>query len=100
VSARPNVDALQQLFAEWSHTGGRLPAWEFLTSLGCLAVNGVTAEELGRAAAASDVRAALFRLATGGPGGAPEARTGSGAAPARVWRPLSREPTFPQASAK
>jgi len=41
-------------------------AWEFLASRGCLAVNAVAEEDLGRAAAASDVRPALLRLATGG----------------------------------
>jgi hypothetical protein len=66
VSERAKVDALQQIFVEWSHTGGRLPAWEFLTSRRCLAVNAVAEEDLGRAGAASDVRAALLRLATGG----------------------------------
>jgi hypothetical protein len=60
-----NVAALERLFVEWSKTGGRVPSWEYLAAHGCLAVNAVTVEQLGRAAAASDVRAALLRLATG-----------------------------------
>jgi len=66
VSGKSNVDALERLYTEWIATGSRLPVWEFLASRGCLAVNAATVEQLGRAAAASDVRAALLRLATGG----------------------------------
>jgi hypothetical protein len=57
-----NVAALQQLFIEWSKTGGRVPSWEFLAAHGCLAVDSLTGEQLGQLGI---TRAALRRLATG-----------------------------------
>jgi hypothetical protein len=56
-----NVAALERLFIEWSKTGGRVPSWEFLAAHGCLAVNSLTDEQLGRLGV---TREALRQLAT------------------------------------
>ena len=62
-STKPaNVAALERLFLEWSKTGGRVPSWEFLAAHGCLAVDSLTEEQLGRLGVA---REALRRLAAG-----------------------------------
>jgi hypothetical protein len=42
------VAALERLFIEWSKTGGRVPSWEFLAAHGCLAVDSLSEEQLGR----------------------------------------------------
>ncbi len=57
-----NVAALERLFIEWSKTGGRVASWEFLAAHGCLAVDSLTEEQLGRIGVTRD---ALRRLATG-----------------------------------
>jgi hypothetical protein len=59
-----NVAALERLFIEWSKTGGRAPSWEFLAAHGCLVVDALTEEQLGRLGVA---REALRRLAAGEP---------------------------------
>jgi hypothetical protein len=57
-----NVAALERLFIAWSKSGGRVPSWEFLAAHGCLAVDSLTEEQLGRLGVA---REALRRLAAG-----------------------------------
>jgi hypothetical protein len=56
----PIVAALERLFIEWSKTGGRVPAWEFLAAHGCLAVDSLTEEQLAQLGV---TREALRRLA-------------------------------------
>jgi hypothetical protein len=57
-----NVAALERLFIEWSKTGGRVPSWEFLAAHGCLAVDSLTEEQLGRLGVAWEVEQHLEAL--------------------------------------
>jgi hypothetical protein len=84
-SSKPaNVAALERLFVKWSKTGGRVPSWEYLAAHGCLAVDSLTEEQLGRLGVA---REALRRLAAGEPE-LPPTKPGS-------WSAPTEEPTPP-----
>jgi hypothetical protein len=78
-----NVAALQRLFIEWSKTGGRVPSCEFLAAHGCLAVDSLTEEQLGRLGVAREV---LRRLAAGEPA-FPPTKPGSWSAPTEEQTP-------------
>jgi hypothetical protein len=79
-----NVVALERLFIERSKTGGRVPSWEYFAAHGCLAVDSLTEEQLGRLGVA---REALRRLAAGEPE-FPLTKPGS-------WSAPTEEPTPP-----
>lgn len=81
-----NAAVLERLFIEWSKTGGRVPSWEFLAAHGCLAVNSLTEEQLGRL---GTTREALHRLAAG-EAEFPRSKPGSWNAPTEEQTPPTK----------